>query len=59
MAASYQLNKKQLQHIHKVLVDTMPNVLNPKKREKQAKLLAEIEALLNPDCGGAQHGNTE
>lgn len=57
MAATYQLTKKQLQHIQKVLVDTMANVLNPKKREKQQKLLSEIEALLNPDCGGSQHAS--
>ena len=55
--ANYTLTKKQMQHIQKVLVDTMANVLNPKTREKQAKLLAEIEALLNQDCAGAQHAS--
>lgn len=55
--ANYTLTKKQMQHIQKVLVDTMANVLNPKKREKQAKLLAEIEELLNQDCAGAQHAS--
>lgn len=57
--AAYTLTKKQLQHVQKVLTDTMANVLNPKKLEKQKQLLAEIEAMLNPDCGGAQHGNKE
>lgn len=55
--AAYTLTKRQLQHMQKVLTDTMANVLNPKKREKQAKLLAEIEALLNQDCAGAQHAS--
>lgn len=57
--AAYTLTKKQLQHVQKVLVDTLPNVINQRKREKQLKLMSEIEALLNPDCGGAQHGNNE
>jgi hypothetical protein len=57
--ANYVLTKKQIQHIQKVLIDTLPNVINQRKRDKQQKLLAEINELLNSDCGGAQHGNTE